>query len=119
PGGAWRLRPRCVEPTARRVSAADLNFSVVPDFAAIGGLIAVFWTLLPRTRQSRLNMWLVGWVLLLVHIVALFVAQNTSGDANGAYSVAVGMLVVIANAFIWASNDRLDLGWRNLSIVVF
>ena len=59
-----------------------LNFSVLPDFAAIGGLIAVFWTLLPRTRQSRLNMWLVGWVLLLVHIVALFVAQNTSGNAK-------------------------------------
>jgi diguanylate cyclase (GGDEF)-like protein len=95
-----------------------LNFSVLPDFVAIGGLIAVFWTLLPRTRQSRLNMWLVGWVLLLVHIVALFVAQNTSGDANGAYSVAVGMLVVTANAFIWASSDRLDIGWRNLSIVV-
>jgi diguanylate cyclase len=96
-----------------------VNFSVVPDFVAIGGLIAVFWTLLRRTRQSRLNFWLVGWVLLLVHIVALFVAQNTGGSANGAYSVAVAMLVVIANAFIWASNEQLDIGWRNLSIVMF
>jgi diguanylate cyclase (GGDEF)-like protein len=95
-----------------------VNFAVVPDFAAIGGLIAVFWTLLRRTGQSRLNFWLVGWVVLLVHIVALFVAQNTAGSANGAYSVAVAMLVITANAFIWASNDRLDFGWRNLSIVV-
>jgi diguanylate cyclase len=96
-----------------------VNFSVVPDFVAIGGLIAVFWTLLPRTQQSRLNLWLVGWVLLLVHIVALFVAQNTAGSANGAYSVAVAMLVVTGNAFIWASSDQLDIRWRNLSIVVF
>ena len=95
-----------------------MNFSVLPDFVAIGGLIAVFWTLLRRTRQSRLNVWLVGWVLLLIHIVALFVAQNTQGSANGAYSVAVAMLVMIANAFIWASGDQLDIGWRNLSIVV-
>ncbi|MGH8291104.1 MAG: putative bifunctional diguanylate cyclase/phosphodiesterase [Steroidobacteraceae bacterium] len=96
-----------------------MNFSVLPDFVAIGGLIAVFWTLLRRTRQSRLNFWLVGWGLLLVHIVALFVAQNTGGSANGAYSVAVAMLVIIANAFVWASNDQLDIRWRNLSIVVF
>ncbi len=96
-----------------------MNFSVLPDFVAIGGLIAVFWTLLRRTRQSRLNFWLVGWVLLLIHIVALFVAQNTGGSANGAYSVAVSMLVIIASAFIWASNEQLDIRWRNLSIVVF
>jgi len=96
-----------------------VNFSVVPDLAAIGGLITVFWTFLRRTRHSRLNFWLVGWVLLLVHIGALFVAQNTGGSANGAYSVAVAMLVVTANAFIWASNDQLDIQGRNLSIVVF
>ena len=108
----------CVQPTVRRVSGAGVNFSVLPDFAAIGGLIAVFWTLLRRTGQSRLNFWLVGWVLLLVHIVGLFVAQNTSGNANGAYSVAYSMLVFTANAFIWASNDQLDIRWRNLSIVV-
>lgn len=96
-----------------------MNFAALPDFVAIGGLIAVFWTLLRRTGQNRLNFWLVGWVLLLIHIVALFVAQNTGGSANGAYSVAVSMLVMIANAFIWASNDQLEIGWRNLSIVVF
>ena len=109
----------CVRPTVKRVSGAGVNFSVLPDFAAIGGLIAVFWTLLRRTGQSRLNFWLVGWVLLLVHIVGLFVAENTGGSAYGAYSIAYSMLVVTANAFIWASNDQLDIRWRNLSIVVF
>jgi diguanylate cyclase (GGDEF)-like protein len=96
-----------------------VNYSVVPDFVAIGGLIAVFWTLLRRTRESRLNFWLVGWGLLLIHIVAEFVARNTPGSANGAWSVAVAMLILTANAFLWASNDQLDIGWRNLSIVVF
>lgn len=104
--------------SVRRASGDGVNFSVLPDFVAIGGLIAVFWTLLRRTRQSRLNFWLVGWALLLVHIVALFVAQNTAGSANGAYSVAVSMLILTANAFIWASNDQLEIRWRNLSIVV-
>ncbi len=95
-----------------------MNFSVVPDFVAIGGLIAVFWTLLRRTRESRLNFWLVGWGMLLIHIVAEFVADNTPGSAEGAWSVAVAMLVMTANAFLWASNDQLDIRWRNLSMVV-
>ncbi len=106
-------------PTARRVSGIRVNFSVLPDFVAISGLVAVFWTLLRRTQQSRLNFWLVGWGLLLIHIVALFVADNTRGSANGAYSVAVSMLVLTANAFIWASSDQLEIRWRNLSMVVF
>ena len=95
-----------------------MNFSVVPDFVAIGGLIAVFWTLLRRTRESRLNFWLVGWGMLLIHIVAEFVADNPPGSAEGAWSVAVAMLVMTANAFLWASNDQLDIRWRNLSMVV-
>jgi diguanylate cyclase (GGDEF)-like protein len=118
-GGLRDTVDPCVQATTRRVSGAGVNFSVLPDFAAIGGLIAVFWTLLRRTRQSRLNFWLVGWFLLLVHIVGLFVAQNTSGSADGAYSIAYSMLVFTANAFIWASNDQLDIRWRNLSIVLF
>ncbi len=105
-------------PIARRFSGAGVNLSVVPDFVAIGGLIAVFWTLLRRTRESRLNFWLVGWVMLLIHIVAEFVADNTSGSADGAWSVAVAMLVMTANAFLWASNDQLDIRWRNLAMVV-
>lgn len=80
--------------------------------------MAVFWTLLRRTRQSRLNFWLVGWVVLLIHILAEFAAENTHGSANGAWSVAVAMLVITANVFLWASNDQLDFGWRNLSMVV-
>jgi len=95
-----------------------VNFSVLPDFVAIGGLIAVFWTLLRRTGESRLNFWLVGWGMLLMHIVAEFVARNTPGSADGAWSAAVAMLVLTANAFLWASNDQLEIGWRNLSIVV-
>ncbi|MDA8350479.1 MAG: GGDEF domain-containing protein [Pseudomonadota bacterium] len=96
-----------------------MNFSALPDFVAIGGLVAVFWTLLRRTRQSRLNFWLVGWVLLLVHIIALFVAANTAGSADGAYSVAIAMLVVIANIFMWASGEQLEIRARTLSIAVF
>ena len=112
------LQPR-THPRAGLIPGARVNFSALPDFVAIGGLVAVFWTLLRRTRQSRLNFWLVGWVLLLVHIIALFVAANTPGSADGAYSVAVAMLVVIANIFMWASGEQLEIRARTLSIAVF
>jgi len=116
--GRDALQP-LLHPAVRRDCGVGVNYSVVPDFVSISGLVAVFWTLLRRTGESRLNFWLVGWGLLLIHIIAEFVARNTPGSADGAWSVAVAMLVLTANAFLWASNDQLEIGWRNLSIVVF
>ncbi|GAB2578046.1 GGDEF domain-containing protein [Dyella jejuensis] len=92
-----------------------MNFSVVPDFVAISGLIGVFGSLLRRTRQTRLNYWLVGWIMLLIHIAAQFVCQNSEGDASGANAISVSMLVLAANAFIWASNGRHGDRWRNFT----
>jgi diguanylate cyclase (GGDEF)-like protein len=82
-----------------------MNVSVLPDFLAIGGLVAVFWSLLKRTRQSRLRYWLVGWVLVLVHIVAQFISQNVAAAATPAIAVSLIMLLLTSMAFIWAGND--------------
>ena len=59
------------------VAGVRVNFSALPDFVAIGGLVAVFWTLLRRTRQSRLNFWLVGWVLLLLIMLTIWLAMRS------------------------------------------
>lgn len=84
-----------------------MNLSVLPDFLSIGGLLTVFASLLKRTRQTRLRYWLVGWVMILVHIVAQLALANL-GDgfaADTALAISLSMLLLTSVAFLWAGND--------------
>jgi diguanylate cyclase (GGDEF)-like protein len=97
-----------------------LNLSVVPDFLAIGGLVLVFAALLKRTRQIRSRYWLVGWAMILVHIVAQFVARNLApgAAADAALAVSLSMLLLTSVAFIWAGSDTRLAWWRTLGITL-
>ena len=96
-----------------------MNFSVLPDFLAIGGLVAAFWSLLVRTRQTRLRYWLVGWVLILAHIVAQFVNENVPAVADPALAVSLVMLLLSSMSFIWAGNDmRRQVDARDLPVTL-
>jgi len=97
-----------------------LNLSVVPDFLAIGGLVLVFAGLLRRTRQTRPRYWLVGWALILVHIVAQFVERNLAAGlaAEAADAVSLSMLLLASVAFIWAGSDTRIAWWRDLGITL-
>ncbi|RAP57223.1 GGDEF domain-containing protein [Oleiagrimonas sp. MCCC 1A03011] len=96
-----------------------MNFTVLPDFLAIGGLVAAFWSLLKRTQQTRLRYWLVGWVLILIHIAAQFVSQNVPAVAESASAISVVMLLLTSLAFIWAGNDmRRDAGSHDLPLTL-
>jgi len=92
---------------------AVLNVSVVPDFLAIGGLVTVFASLLKRTGQTRLRYWLIGWIMILLHIVAQLANANLAEGmaADTAMAVSLSMLLLTSVAFIWAGNDRRP-GWR-------
>lgn len=94
-----------------------MDFSVVPDFLAIGGLVLVFASLLRRTRQTRLRYWLAGWILLLVHIAAQLLNRNAAagGVADAALAVSLSMLLLASVAFIWAGNDVRRAWSRDLS----
>ncbi|MBU6247344.1 MAG: GGDEF domain-containing protein [Xanthomonadaceae bacterium] len=87
-----------------------LNLSVFPDLLAIGGLVLVFASLLRRTRQTRLRYWLVGWVMILVHIVAQLLYFNLPALDRVGEAVSLSMLLLTSVAFIWAGHDRRS-GW--------
>ena len=94
-----------------------MDFSVLPDFLAISALVMVFASLLKRTRQTRLRYWLVGWVMLLIHIGAQLMNRNAGvgAAADAALAVSLSMLLLASVAFIWAGSDR-RLAWsRDLS----
>ncbi len=87
-----------------------MNLSVLPDLLAIGGLVTVFASLVRRTQQTRLRYWLVGWVMILVHIAAQLVYLNATAWADAGEAVALSMLLLTSVAFIWAGQDRHS-GW--------
>lgn len=95
-----------------------MDISVVPDFIAIGGLVTVFASVLKRTRQTRLRYWLVGWVLILVHILAQLVHRNAVPGAvlDAALAVSLSTLLLASVAFVWAGNDMQLARSRALSL---
>jgi diguanylate cyclase (GGDEF)-like protein len=97
-----------------------LNYSLIPDFIAISGLVLVFGSLLRHSRQTRLRSWLIGWILILVHIVAEIVnsALHEGKAADAALTVSLAMLLLTAITFIWAGNDRQTARLRNLYLML-
>ena len=95
-----------------------MNLSVVPDFLAIGGLVLVFGALLTRTRQTRPRYWLVGWAMILVHIIAQLIERNLADGAaaDAALAVSLSMLLLTSVAFIWAGSDGRLAWWHDLII---
>jgi len=97
-----------------------VNLSVVPDFLAIGGLVLVFAALLKRTRQARSRYWLVGWAMILVHIVAQLIQRNLApgAAADAALAVSLSMLLLTSVAFIWAGADARLAWWHDLAMTL-
>lgn len=97
-----------------------MNLSVIPDFLAIGGLVLVFASLLERTQQTRLRYWLVGWAMILIHIVAQLAERNLGegAAADAALAVSLSMLLLTSVAFIWAGSDTRLTWWRDLGVTL-
>lgn len=97
-----------------------MNLSVVPDFLAIGGLVLVFAALVRRTGQERSRGWLVGWALVLAHLLARLAERNlapgTASDA--ALAVSLSLLLLASMAFVWAGAGARRAGRRELGIVL-
>ena len=91
-----------------------MRLDLLGEFAAIGGLVLVFASLLRRTRQTRMRAWLAGWVLVLAHIGARFVAVSAPVLAQPAEVVSVLMQLAASIGFLWAALGA-QLGQRRLS----
>ncbi|EQD64130.1 diguanylate cyclase/phosphodiesterase with PAS/PAC sensor(s) [mine drainage metagenome] len=92
-----------------------MSLYLLPDFLAIGGLFAIFVSLLRRTRQTRMRSWALGWALLLTHILAEFIAVNIHTASDAAYAVASITLLLASVAFIWAALEAPLQRWRFLA----
>lgn len=97
-----------------------MNYSLIPDFLAMSGLVLVFASLLRRTHQTRLRYWVVGWVMILVHIIAQLVSSGLGEGriAETASAVSLSMLLLTSVTFIWAGNNMQHAWWRDLLLTL-
>jgi diguanylate cyclase (GGDEF)-like protein len=90
-----------------------LDWNSLPDLLAFTALVAVFSSLLPRKADSSLRLWLVAWILIVVHFAAKF--SDASGTAVVPSSIVGATLVLAALAFMWAAVSR-RMSWRGLLV---
>src|SRR5208337_216466 len=75
-----------------------MNFSVLPSLIALAILVAVFSAILREGSSERLHLWLMGWILVLLHFVAQFldVGQGLRDRVMSAVSLDALELATIA-----------------------
>lgn len=76
------------------------NYSALPSLAALAVLVAVFRSILRRDESEQLNLWLVGWVLVLIQFVAQFLEIGDGLRRNIAQAVALDTLELAGVAFL-------------------
>jgi diguanylate cyclase (GGDEF)-like protein len=74
-----------------------MNLFVLPNLVALTVLVTVFWAISRKARTERLGLWLVGWILILLHFADQFVQIN-----HGLWGriTAVGSLVCLVMATV-------------------
>ncbi len=77
-----------------------MNFAALPNLVALAVLVAVFWAISRKATSQQIQLWLLGWILVLVHFAATLPAP-----ANGMWSrlttiLAVGSLILATIMFL-------------------
>ena len=83
--------------------AIPLNWSALPDLAAVGLLTGAFASVAKRNQTDNSDGWLIGWLMIALHFAAS-VFQNLSGTA-GDWAQLVSMVALGWGGilFMWAS----------------
>jgi diguanylate cyclase (GGDEF)-like protein len=83
-----------------------MNFASLPSLIALATLVVVFRAILLRSTNERLHLWLLGWVLVLVHFVAQFVERGEGLWNQVASAVSLNSLELACIAFLVSVSQR-------------
>jgi len=86
-----------------------MDWSKIPDILAIASLVTAFWSILKRGKKlwsedaPGSDMWLVGWILIVVHFLG-FMFMGVPGIV-GLLGLQLGLISLVAAAvfFMWAT----------------
>jgi diguanylate cyclase (GGDEF)-like protein len=80
-----------------------MNWSVIPDIAAAGFLAIAFASVLNRNGVSGPSRWLIGWLLIVLHFIALVFAPMGGFWGDLSSIVATITLLWAGVFFMWRS----------------
>jgi diguanylate cyclase (GGDEF)-like protein len=94
-----------------------IDWTKLPDIVAFFLLACAFASVLRRHRTSGVDLWLVGWILILLHFVALMLAPLPQPWGTAADICGVVALVSAGVLFMWSQfpyretlSSRIMLG---------
>lgn len=88
-----------------------MNFTTLPNLIALLVLVAVFWSILRRDTNARIYLWLLGWMLVLLHFTAALWSVENKPWSLAAFAVNYDALALAAVAFL-VSVSRIATGAR-------
>jgi diguanylate cyclase (GGDEF)-like protein len=80
-----------------------VDWSKLPDIIAVGLLASAFASVARRNQTRVSGLWLTGWLLIVVHFLALLFVPVPGFRGNVAILFALGSLTWAGVLFIWAS----------------
>ena len=98
-----------------------MNFATLPNLFALAVLVAVFWAISRKATSQQIRLWLLGWMLILVHFAAELPAFSVETWARLATAVSLDSLILAGVAFLIsvsavASNSRRR--WLQLALAI-
>jgi len=80
------------------------DFTSLPDLLALAVLVFVFWSILRRRAGSRLHVWLLGWIFILLHFAVGLFGGRPGSLQTFVECVSAIMLLLGGVAFITAAG---------------
>lgn len=91
-----------------------MKWSALPDVGAVALLSCAFASVARRNRTPVSNLWLTGWIMIVIHFVAFLFADVNGFFPQLAMAVGLSALVWAGLIFIWASvpcRDEISSRW--------
>lgn len=89
-----------------------MHFATLPNLVALSILVVVFWAISRKATCERVQLWLVGWVLVLLHFAADFASADGGTWSLVAATVSLDTLALATIAFLISvsaiASDRLS-----------
>lgn len=95
-----------------------MDWSKIPDVLAIACLASAFFSISRRHRTAQHQLWLAGWILIVVHFLAFLFADLPGLPGLIGNGIGLVTLVVAGVCFMWATvPSETRINSRRLAIV--
>ena len=99
-----------------------MNFTTLPNLIALAILVVVFWTISRKATSEQVQLWLIGWLLVLVHFAAQFPVVGDGPWGLAATAISLDSLILASADFMISASamagDRRRQVYLALAIAV-